>query len=335
MTKFNDPSKIGDFESALEASFYAVLRSEADSLMDVAVRLEQQSAAVTAATRMLSNLRAGTGRVFVSGVGKAGLVGQKIAATLSSTGTPALFMHPVEALHGDIGAVRRGDGALLLSYSGETVELIRTARALKRMSCEIISVTRSASSGLGQLSDVVLELGNIVEACQLGLTPSCTSTAMLAVGDGLALAVAKAHGFTEREFASNHPEGMLGLKFVMISEVMRTGSRVVCVAPDVPVREVVRRVSAAKTGAALIVDPSGSLIGIFTDGDLRRSLLNGSASLDQAVRQFASIPCLSIRSDASVADGLKQLHDRRIEDLPVIAPDSQQAVGLLCLKDIR
>jgi arabinose-5-phosphate isomerase len=316
--------------------FFDVLEAEANALGVAGELLEQQRQSIGTACNILTATRRGQGRrVIASGVGKAGLISRKVAATLSSTGTPAVFVHPVEALHGDLGAVCAGDCALLFSYSGETDELIKVAEALKRMRCEIVSITRSRESSLGKLSDVVLEMGDINEACELGLAPSCTTTAMLAIGDALALAVAKASGFTEREFATNHPAGMLGLKFRAVSEFMRQGSRFVCVHPEATVREVVRAVSQAKTGAAILTDAAGELVGIFTDGDLRRALLQGDKVLDEAVETFASVPCSFARRNSSVADAWRCMQDKRIEDLPVVSETGQQVVGQLCLKDIH
>lgn len=323
--------------SVFEA-FVDVLCSEADAVAAVAQRLGDQPDSLFGACRILLGCRNGQEngrRTVVSGVGKAGLIGRKVAATLSSTGTPAVFVHPVEALHGDLGAVCAGDCALLFSYSGETDELIKFAQALKRMNCDMISITRSCESSLGKLSDAVLETGEIREACQLGLAPSTTTTAMLAIGDALALAVAKVSGFTEREFATNHPAGMLGLKFRAVSEFMRQGSRLVCVHPENTVREVVRAVSQAKTGAAILTDNVGSLVGIFTDGDLRRALLRGEEVLNDPVEAVSSVPCSFVRADCSAADAWRIMQDKRIEDFPVVEAATGKVVGLLCLKDIR
>jgi arabinose-5-phosphate isomerase len=317
-------------------TFLEVLRQEREALQAVAARVRGRPEAIGAACELLS---AATGpdrahRVIVSGIGKAGLVGRKVAATMSSIGTAAVFVHPVEALHGDLGFVVDGDCALLFSYSGETVELIRLARELIRIGCPLVAVTRSAASTLGKLAAACLEMGEVPEACYMGLAPSSSTTVMLALGDALALAVAWAKGFTERDFGRNHPAGSLGLRYRRIAELMRTGVRLVRVPADARLREVIERVSAAKTGAAVLVHPDGTLLGLFTDGDLRRAILKGQMVLDEPIAKFASIPCHSLRSDGSVADALKLFHNNRIEDLPVVDRAGGEVVGLLCLKDI-
>jgi len=314
-----------------------VLGQEAAALSDLTDRMHKQEEHIDAACRALRDCRPDVShgrRVVVAGVGKAGLIGRKVAATLSSTGTPALFVHPVEALHGDLGGVCERDCALLFSYSGETPEVVRLAEELQRLACLVIAVTRSAQSGLGRCAEIVVELGEIREACELGLAPSSTTTAMLALGDALALAAAKASGFTARDFATKHPAGMLGLRFRHVSEVMRAGRRLVCLDPTTTIEEVVRQVSAAKTGSAVLVDDSGTLVGIFTDGDLRRALLSGKDVTNKPVGAFASIPCSHVNALDNVADAWKLMLDRRIEDLPVVG-DGKCVVGLLCLKDIK
>ncbi len=319
------------------AWFSHVLQRECEAIAAVTERLSANERVIGQACSLLRACRGEAGgrkRVVVGGIGKAGLIGRKVAATLSSTGTPAVFVHPVEAMHGDLGGVCPGDCGLLLSYSGTTPEVVRLASELRRFGCPVIAITRSEGSELGTGADVVIELGEIAEACEHGLAPSSSTTAMLAIGDALALAVAKASGFSAKEFAVNHPAGMLGLRFRQVSEYMRTGSRLVCVAPEATVQEVVRVVSSAKTGAAILVDPAGGLEGIFTDGDLRRALLRGGSILDQPVREFASVPCSYVDANSSVAEAWKEMVDRRIEDLPVVAGDSR-VVGLLCLKDVK
>ena len=319
------------------ALFQAVLEREASALVEVSSRLMQETDALSLACELLGSCRRSRSerrRVIVSGVGKAGLVGRKVAATLSSTGTSSFFVHPVEALHGDLGGVCRGDCGLLLSYSGETPEIVKFARELRRLSCHLIALTRTAHSELGRLADAVIPLGDIPEACGLGLAPSSTTTAMLAVGDALAIAVAKKNGFSAKDFAGNHPAGMLGLQFRQVSEYMRTERRLVCVPETATVQEVVRQVSQAKTGAAVLVRENGTLVGIFTDGDLRRALLHGGEVLARPVSQYATCPCNFVESEQSVADAWKTMLHKRIEDLPVIS-ESGAVVGLLCLKDIK
>ena len=317
-------------------TFLEVLAQERAALESVAARVRGRPEVIAAACELLSSATSQerAHRVIVSGIGKAGLIGRKVAATMSSIGTAAVFVHPVEELHGDLGFVVDGDCALLFSYSGETVELIRLARELIRIGCPLVAVTKSAASTLGKLATACLEMGDVPEACYMGLAPSSSTTVMLALGDALALAVARAKGFTERDFGRNHPAGSLGLRYRCITDLMRTGPRLVRVMADARLRQVIELVSAAKTGAAVLVHADGTLLGLFTDGDLRRAILKGQMVLEEPIAKFASIPCHSLRSDASVADALKLFHNHRIEDLPVVDRESGQVVGMLCLKDI-
>lgn len=299
----------------------------------------QRLRAQTEAIERTCVLLAGSGngdrrRVIVSGVGKAGLIARKVSATLSSTGTPATFIHPVDGLHGDIGCVHAGDVVLLFSYSGETSEVIRLARQLCELGCEIVAVTRSQTSSLGRLADACIETGQLEEACYLGLVPTSSTTVMLAIGDALALSVARSNGFQEQDFARNHPAGSLGLKFRRVESAMRTGDRLVCVSPGAVLRHVVERVSQAKTGAAILTNDDGTLCGIFTDGDLRRALLRGSDVLERAVVEYATRPCRFITIDSTLAEAMNLFKQTRIEDLPVVCRNSHRVVGMLCLKDI-
>lgn len=317
--------------------FRRVMERELLSLQDACERISQQQDNVERACRILKSgaTDQSAKRVIVSGVGKAGLIARKVAATLCSTGTPAVFLHPVDGLHGDVGFVNPKDSVLLFSYSGETGELIKFATQLCQLGCEIVSLTRSESSSLARLSNICLVTGDLEEACYLGLAPTSSTTVMLAIGDALALAIAQQNGFREEDFARNHPAGSLGLKFRSVSGVMRTGERLVCVSPHAFVRQVLQVVSDAKTGAAILADDDGALTGIFTDGDLRRALLQGANVLDHPVNRFATQPCRFIDAGASLAEALNLFSATRIEDLPVVDRNSGKVVGLLCLKDIK
>jgi arabinose-5-phosphate isomerase len=318
------------------ADFREVLANERQALDLVIRRCAAEPATVAQACEVLRGHARGRRerRVIVSGIGKAGLIARKVAATLSSTGTAAAFIHPVEALHGDLGFVQPEDCAVLMSYSGETVELIRLADELRRLNCPIVGITKSRSSTLGKLSTACLETGEVQEACHLGLAPTSSTTVMLALGDALAIAVAKANDFREEDFARNHPAGALGLRFRAVRGVMRTGDRVVCVNPEMKITEVVKRVSAAKVGAAIIVKGDGTLLGIFTDGDLRRALLKGGDVLEQAVAGHATAPCRRVSACERISDAVKIVQNHRIEELPVVDTETGKVIGLLCLKDI-
>lgn len=322
-------------ESELLQCFHQVLDSERLALEQICKRLRHQHQAIAEACRILTGCGAGDARrIVVSGVGKAGLIARKTAATLSSTGTSATYIHPLDGLHGDVGFVHSGDASLLFSYSGETIELIRLARQLQELGASLAVVTRTRMSSLAALADVYIETGDVDEACYLGLAPTSSTTVMLAIGDALALAVARHKGFCEKDFARNHPAGSLGLKFRHVDSAMRTGQRLVCVPPETRVSSVVELVSNAKTGAAVLVNPDGSLYGIFTDGDLRRAILQGGGVLNQPVQRFASHPCHAVASDANLAEAINLFRQTRTEDLPAVNQFDRRVVGLLCLKDI-
>jgi arabinose-5-phosphate isomerase len=320
----------------MTASFLNVLRHEQEALARVVHRFSSDDGTIAEACEALlhDEERCGRNRIIVSGVGKAGIVAMKVASTLSSTGSAAVFMHPVEALHGDLGFVGEHDCALLFSYSGQSVEVIRLARELRRIGCAVVVITSRRASTLGRMAAVCVETGEVREACYLGLAPSSSTTVMLAIGDALALAMAEAQGFGEADFGLNHPAGSLGQRFRYVQDFMRTGDKIVCVEPTAQLKHVIQLISDAKTGSATLVDPDGALVGIFTDGDLRRALLQGSAVLEGAAEQFASIPCHFVLYDTSIADALKLFQNTQTEDLPVLDPETRRVLGTLCLKDI-
>ena len=321
---------------SMAASFLNVLRHEQEALAHVVQRFSDDGGVIAEACETLLHDEEGRGRnrIIVSGVGKAGIVAMKVASTLSSTGSAAVFMHPVEALHGDLGFVSDHDCALLFSYSGESVEVIRLARELQRIGCAVVAITSRRASTLGRMSAVCVETGEVREACYLGLAPSSSTTVMLAIGDALALAMAEAQGFGEADFGLNHPAGSIGQRFRYVQDFMRSGDKTVYVQPSAQLKRVIQLVSDAKTGSAILVDGDGALVGIFTDGDLRRALLQGSTVLDGAVEQFASIPCHFVLHDTSIADALKLFQNTQTEDLPVLDPETRRVLGTLCLKDL-
>jgi arabinose-5-phosphate isomerase len=274
------------------------------------------------------------GRTVVTGMGKAGIIAQKIAATFSSTGTPALFLHPAEAVHGDLGAVQPEDLVLALSNSGETEEVLRLLPAVRRIGARVISITASAGSSLGKHSDVVVELGEVREACPLGLAPSASTAAMLAVGDALALSVQKARGFTAEQYALYHPGGELGRRLLKVEELMRSGDRICTVAPSAPIIEVLGAISAAKTGAASVVGPDGRLLGFFTDGDFRRHYSRDGLDprTAQVGEHMTKNPC-SIGPDKLATEALALMRAKKIDELPVVDA-AGKLVGMLDVQDL-
>jgi len=274
------------------------------------------------------------GRVVVTGMGKAGIVGQKISATLASTGTPSHFLHPVDAVHGDIGRIVADDVVLALSNSGET-EVVSLLPSIKRIKVKILAVTGNPGSLLARQSDIVLNIGKIAEACPLGLAPSASTTAMLALGDALALAVARRRDFTKEQYAEFHPGGELGRKLLKVDEVMRGLEECVAIGGDLTMKDVLERITKApgRAGATCVVDDGGVLIGIFTDGDLRRRVLDGTLDLDRPVSDLMvrDPKRIALGSLAEEAAGI--LSRFRIDELPVVDADGR-LVGIVDVQDL-
>ena len=275
------------------------------------------------------------GRVVVTGVGKAGIIGQKVSATLVSTGTPSHWMHPADARHGDLGRVVKDDVILALSNSGETDEMLLLIPAVKRIGAAIIAITCSQDSTLGKYADIVLEMGPIQEACPLGLAPSASTTAMLALGDALSLCVLRERDFTKDEYARYHPAGELGRKLLTVAMVMRTGESNPVTDEGTPVREVLRVMTDTRgsPGAALLVDPYGKLSGIITDGDLRRLLQHDVGFVDRPVSEIMTRSPKCINSKDLASDALRICRDNKIDQLPVTNDDGV-AVGIIDVQDL-
>lgn len=277
-----------------------------------------------------------TGAVVVTGMGKAGLVGAKISATLASTGTPSISLHPGEALHGDLGRVRQQDLLLALSNSGETAEIKALLPATKRIGAPIAAITESAASSLGRHADVVLELGPVSEACPLGLAPTASTSAMLALGDALAMVVSRERGFSREDYARYHPAGSLGRKLMRVREVMRTGDELPLVPAGSTLSEVLRVISRTpgRPGAALITAPDGHLAGVFTDGDLRRWLAEspGDPTASRIDDHMGTQPKW-IGPDRLVDEAMAVLKEHRIDQLAVLDDDGRP-MGLLDVQDV-
>ncbi len=290
-------------------------------------------AAVAAILLCTGKEKQNRGRVVVTGMGKAGIIGQKIAATFSSTGTPALFLHPAEAVHGDLGAVQPEDLILALSNSGETEEVLRFLPEVRRIGARVMAITSSNENTLASHSDVVLELGDIEEACPLGLAPSASTAAMLAVGDALALTVLKARGFTAEDYARYHPAGDLGRQLLKVSELMRTDERCPKVLPDTPVLEVLTAMM-PRAGAACVVDDDGKLLGFFTDGDFRRHYSGGEMNAaSDPIKKYMTAAPLTIRPEQLAAQALEVMRKRQFDELPVVDAENR-VVGMLDVQDL-
>ncbi len=281
----------------------------------------------------LERMEACPGHVVACGMGKAGIIARKIAASLASTGTPAIFLHPADALHGDMGMVRRGDVALLFSNSGESEEMTRLLPGLRRIGAQIVALTGSARSTLALQADVALVYGELREACPFGLAPTASTTAMLVLGDALALCLMQRRGFEAGDYAHLHPAGTLGRKALPVEEVMRTGEAVARVAPGATVGEAILAITRARAGAAAVVDGDGRLRGVFTDGDLRRGLESGAGFLDRPVREAMTADCTRARAGSRAGEVLEEMRARRIAEVPVV-DDGGALLGMVDLKGL-
>jgi len=277
------------------------------------------------------------GRVVVSGLGKPGFVAQKLSATLASIGVPSLYLHPAEALHGDIGRVVVGDVVLVLSNSGRTDEVLLLLPALKEIGAAVVAITGDRGSPLGEHADVVLDIGAVTEACPLGLAPTASTTAMMVLGDALAMCVAAARGLSADQFARLHPGGALGRSLLRVRDVMRAGERNPLVARGATLAAAidVMTKTPGRPGAAVMVDDSGQLLGIFTDGDLRRLIERSGDALDltQPVDQLMGRSPRTVAADALIGEAIRLLREHAIDQ--VVAVDAVDHVaGLLDVQDL-
>ena len=247
-----------------------VLQTEAAAILALVDRLDDR---FEQAVALLLDCR---GRVIVTGMGKSGIICRKIAATLSSTGTPAFFLHPAEAMHGDLGVIQADDVVIALSYSGETDELLRLLETIKRLGARLIAITGDCDSTLAQAADVALDCRVSEEACPMNLVPTASTTAALALGDALAMTVLVAKGFQPEDFANLHPGGKLGKRLMRVEQLMHGGDQAPVVRADTPMRDVIYEMSRKGLGMTCVVDDDGRLLGIITDGDLRRQMADGT-----------------------------------------------------------
>jgi arabinose-5-phosphate isomerase len=316
-----------------------VVRIEAQALQDLADRIAGGMA--DAFNRAVEILYACAGRVVVTGMGKSGLVARKIAATLSSTGTPALFMHPVEALHGDLGMLARGDVVMALSASGETEEILQLLATVKRLQLPLIAVTcdeREAESArkpstLAAAAEVSLSCAVAEEACTLGLAPTASTTAMLALGDALAMALAEKKGFKEEDFANLHPGGKLGRRLARVATLMHSGDAVPRVSPQTKMPDVIYEMSRKKLGITAVVEGE-KLVGIISDGDLRRLLeRKGKDALDLTAGESMTRNPKTISGTEFAATALAIMEERKITSLAVVGNDGK-VEGIVHLHDL-
>ena len=305
-----------------------VLRIEADAILGLIPKLDVRF------ERAVEVLRACGGRVIVTGMGKSGLIGRKIAATLASTGTPAYFLHPAEGVHGDLGMVARGDVVLALSNSGETDEVLAILPLLKRLGIPIVLMTGNPSSSLARQCEVVLDVSVPEEACPMNLAPTSSTTAALAVGDALALALLELRGLRPEDYAALHPRGSLGWRALFrVSDLMLTGDAVPVVPEGTPLREVIVEMTRKRKGMTTVVDGVGRLVGVITDGDLRRLHLAGKSIDDLSAGEIGSREPKTILADDLAAKALEVMETWQITSLVIPDPEGRP-VGLIHMHDI-
>ena len=307
--------------------------------------IESEAAAVKAVADIVGESFAQTlellyncsGSVIVSGIGKAGMIGQKISATLASTGTPSHFLHPAEAVHGDLGRLRENDIVLVLSHGGQTDEITRLINLVKERAIKLIAITGDADSALAEHSDVILCMGKQNEACPLGVVPSVSTTCMLAIGDALAFTLMKARNFGVKDYVRFHPGGSLGAKLMTVQQSMmfRPGEKLALAETTDTVKDMLEKTEDVKRhGAVMIVDEKGRLAGIITDADLRRLIAEkGSAAFDVKTAEVMTANCKRIRADALAAEATAIFHKFRIDELPVV-DKNDRPVGLIDVQDI-
>ncbi|MGM0677514.1 KpsF/GutQ family sugar-phosphate isomerase [Ectothiorhodospira marina] len=306
----------------------AVLETEAQGIRDLIIRLDDRF------VRACEHMLACTGRVVVTGMGKSGHVGGKIAATLASTGTPAFFVHPGEASHGDLGMITAGDTVLALSNSGETDELLTILPLIRRLGAPLIALTGNPHSTLAREANVHLDVSVAAEACPLGLAPTSSTTATLAMGDALAVALLEARGFTADDFARSHPGGRLGRRLLLhVGDIMHTGERIPLVRADAPLADALLEITRQGLGMTAVVDAHRNLIGVYTDGDLRRTLDRGIDIRTARIGDVMTRQCKAAQPGMLAAEALKVMEDHKISALPVV-DGGQHLVGALNMHDL-
>lgn len=315
-----------DFDYARE-----VINSEADAIKSLTSVVDDSFAA---AAELIYNM---TGSVIVTGIGKAGIIGKKISATLASTGTPSHFLHPAEAVHGDLGRVQENDVVVALSYSGESDEIIRLIDSIKQRQIKLIAITGDVDSRLARHSDIVLCIGELTEACPLGIAPSVSTTCMLALGDAIAFTVMKARNFGAEDYARFHPGGSLGAKLITVGQSMifKRGEKLPLVETGDTIKQMLDKTAKLKRkGAVMIVDTDGKLAGIITDADLRRAITEKSAKIFKCKTSEVMTPdCKRVTEETLAAEAMAIFHKFRIDELPVV-DSGNKPVGLIDVQDI-
>ena len=309
-----------------------VLKTEADAITALIERLDER---FEKAVRILLDCR---GRVIVTGMGKSGIIARKIAATLSSTGTPSFFLHPAEAIHGDLGVVQGDDVILALSNSGETEELLRLLETIKRLGARMIAITGDCTSTLGQAADVALDCMVSEEACPMNLVPTASTTAALALGDALAMTLFDAKGFRREDFANIHPGGKIGKRLMRVDHLMHGGDQRPMVSAETPMADVMAEMSRKSFGMTCVVEPGDRLVGIITDGDLRRHMLaaqQGTAPsiLERRAGEVMTRNPVTVTRGMLAVEALRLMEERKITSIVVVGA-GQQVEGIVHLHDL-
>jgi len=303
-----------------------VLQTEAAAILALVARLDG------AFDRAVDLLRQCRGRVILTGMGKSGIISQKIAATLTSTGTAAFFLHPAEAIHGDLGAIQSDDVVVALSYSGETDEILRLIETIRRLGAKLVTITGSPRSTLAQTADVTLDCSVAEEACPMNLVPTASTTAALAIGDALAMTLLVEKGFREEDFARLHPGGKIGKRLMRVESLMHAGPLCPIVTTETPMRDVIYEMSSKKLGMTCVVDTAGTLAGIVTDGDLRRHMEHAADILERRAGDLMTPGPVSIPPATLAAEALLVMEQRKITSLVVV--DEGRVAGVVHLHDL-
>jgi len=309
-----------------------VLETEAAAILALVDRLD---ASFDCAVQLLRQCK---GRVIVTGMGKSGIICRKIAATLTSTGTPALFLHPAEAMHGDLGVVQGDDVVIALSNSGETEELLRLLETIRRLGARLIAITGRQPSTLGQAADVALDCSVAEEACPMNLAPTASTTAALAIGDALAMTLLVEKGFREEDFANLHPGGKIGKRLMRVEQLMHGGEQRPMVALDTPMADVMAEMSRKSFGMTCVVDAEDRLIGVITDGDLRRHMLAaqrgaGGSLLDRRAADIMTRNPVTITRSTLAVEALRLMEERKITSI-IVVDDDRRVQGVVHLHDL-
>jgi arabinose-5-phosphate isomerase len=304
-----------------------VLQIEADAIRALSERLDRR---FEEAVDMVCGCK---GRVVITGMGKSGIVGRKIAATLNSTGTPSLFLNPAEAMHGDLGMIVAGDVVIALSNSGKTRELLNLVEPIRRLMVPLIAFAGDPASALAEAADVVLDVSVAEEACPMGLAPTASTTASLALGDALAMAVLERKGFSEEDFRNLHPRGQIGFKLLRVEDVMHRDDEVPLVTSDAPMKEVIYEMSRKGLGVTSVVDDHGKLVGVISDGDLRRHLEHDGALLSKSARECMTTSPVTVGRKQAATAALALMEKRKITSL-VVPDDDGQVAGVVHLHDL-